>query len=565
MKMLTLVSVTALAATLAACGGGDIEIDARNQSSTDNSVGDGSNNSGGGGSQQPNDNPCASYEQDGETRQGFYNPPNCVYESEFVGLANPYTAEEDLVFGELPDEDGAHIFNDSLMIGQGYEDDAGLQNAGITQGGDGSVLRLEAGAILAFRDNDDFFVINRGSQIFAEGTDTNPVVVTSVSDIEGSVGFDDVQQWGGMIINGFGISNKCSYDGNFADDNLTTSDCHIAAEGKEGAGQTYYGGANNEDNSGVLNYFMVKHTGAQVSPGNDLNGISFNAVGSGTEVDYIQVYSTYDDGIEFFGGAVNVSHYVGLYSRDDTIDIDESYRGTIDYALVIQAENDGDHCIESDGIGSYDADDSQDSNGEPGRNTDFVSRGLNSQATIKNLTCIVSPNESGQHAAGHGWRIREAHFPTIQNSILTSAYGEDSPADNYCFLLESEEGRQAADDGDLVIEESVFACHELTTTDGDDLPSGTTQLEFLQDGNDVMETAEAGQNPSTDDNLRILDGFYSIALGDMVINGGAATVVPTESREFVGGVTADDDWTAGWTYGLHPDNRAQPLWFEGEE
>ncbi len=301
MKITTLVSVTALTAVLAACGGGDIEIDARNQSTVDNSIGDGSGNVGGGSGGETGDNPCASYEMGGSTFQGSYDGRHCTYGTDFVSLSKPYTGSEELVFGDLSN-DGAHIFNDSLMMGQSYDNDDDLAAAGITQGGDGSVLRLEAGAILAFRSSDDYFVINRGSQIYAEGTASEPVVVTSVSDVEGTVGAEDVQEWGGMIINGFGVNNKCSYTGSFEDDNLATTGCHSAAEGKSGAGQTFFGGDNNADDSGSLEYFVVKHTGAQVSPGNELNGISFNAVGSETEVSYLQVYSTFDDGIEFFGG-----------------------------------------------------------------------------------------------------------------------------------------------------------------------------------------------------------------------------------------------------------------------
>lgn len=561
MKIISLVGVTALAATLAACGGGDIEIDARNQSSTstDNSIGDGSGNVTNpvtGNPTQPGDNPCASYEQDGETFQGTFDAPHCTYGTDFVSLSKPYTGSQDLVFGDLAN-DGAHIFNDSLVIGQSYDTDEGLAGAGLTQGGDGSVLRLEAGAILAFRSNDDYFVINRGSQIFAEGTQFEPITITSTTDIEGTVGPEDVQQWGGMIVNGFAITNKCSYTGtgNSADGSLATSDCHVAAEGKAGAGQTYYGGDNYNDNSGVLRYFVVKHPGAEVAPGNELNGITFNAVGAGTNIDYLQVYATYDDGIEFFGGSVDVDYFVGMYSRDDTIDIDEAYTGTINYALVIQGATDGDHCVESDGIGSY-------SSLDEATRADFVARGLNSRATIKNLTCIVSPNEMGTHDAGRGWRIREAHFPTIQNAILTTAHMADSPAANPCVRIESAEGLQAAQDGDLVLSESIIACHELTA--GDNLPNGTTQLQYLQASNDVMQTAAEGEDPTTasNTNLQILDGFYSLPLGDMVVNGGPTTVTPVDGRTFIGAVTRDDDWTIGWTYGLHEENRGQPLWFE---
>jgi len=270
------------------------------------------------------------------------------------------------------------------------------------------------------------------------------------------------------------------------------------------------------------------------------------------------------DGIEFFGGAVNVSHYVGLFVRDDSIDIDEGYVGTIDRALVLQSETDGDHCIESDGIGSFSGQDQSTID-------DFIDRGLNSRATIKNLTCIVSPQEVGTHAPGHGWRIREAHFPVIENAIVTTAHLPNSPADNYCLRLDSEETRQAAQDGVMQINQSIFACADMIVEGGDALPDGTTQQAFLETNNDVMVTAEGGENPEADDadvNLAILDSFYSIPLNDMVVNGGAPTVTPTEGRDYLGGVTRDDDWVRGWAYGLFESSenqgqgRGQPLWID---
>ncbi len=557
MNIISLVGVTALAATLAACGGGDIEIDARNQSNIDNSVGDVTNPPPTDGPDTPSDNPCASYVESGTTYEGLYQAPHCVYGTDFVSLSNPYVGTEVLQFDDLP-ADGVHIFNGSLVVGQNYDNDADLAAAGIAQGGDGSSIRLMPGVTFAFKSADEYMVINRGSQIFAEGNAQAPITITSDSDaVTGTVGYDDVQQWGGLLINGFGVTNKCSYTGTFAGGDLATSDCHVDAEGKAGAGQTQYGGSNNEDNSGTLQYFVVKHTGAQVAPGNDLNGISFNAIGSGTTVENLQVYSTYDDGIEFFGGAVDVTNFVALYVRDDSIDIDEGYRGTIDYALVIQAENDGANCMESDGIGSY-SDLTED------RRNEIVAAGLNSRPTIKNMTCIASPNLLGTHDPGVGLRIREAHFPTIQNAIVTTAYMADSTADNYCVRIESEEGLQAAQDGTLVVAESIVACSDLTN--GGPLPNGTTLVEFLEASNDVMMTAATGVDPTAESepSLQILDGFYSLSLGSTLVNSAPTTVTPTDGRTFVGAVMADDDWTAGWTYGLHQANRAQPLWFEAE-
>ena len=84
-----------------------------------------------------------------------------------------------------------------------------------------------------------------------------------------------MQLWGGIVINGHGITNNCT------DVQRTNNDCHVEAEGRP----SYYGGNDNADNSGVLRYVVVKHPGFEVAPGDELNGVTFNAVGSGTVVE----------------------------------------------------------------------------------------------------------------------------------------------------------------------------------------------------------------------------------------------------------------------------------------
>ncbi len=567
MKMKSLVGLSALIAALSGCESGDINIDAQNKATTDarvdNSVtGDNSGNTTTeGDASSKSSNPCASYSASGVVRQGSYSAPHCTYGTDFVDLTNPLTITDlQVTFADLPN-DGVHIFAGSLVVGRNYNSNADLAMNGISKGGDGSAVRVEAGATLAFRSSEDYMVINRGSQIFAEGSSTAPVTITSVSDaVNGTVQPEDVSQWGGLIINGFGVTNKCSYTGirgqsDFASD----GECHVAAEGKGGSAQTHYGGSNDADNSGVLEYVVVKHTGAQVAPDNELNGISFDAIGSGTTVNHLQAYSTYDDGIEMFGGAVNISNYIALYVRDDSIDIDEGYIGTINNALVIQSETDGQQCLESDGIGSYKADQST-------KNDDFIARGLNSAATLNHVTCIVSPVAAGTHGVGAGLRVREGHFAKINNSLVTTAYQADGVVmdtdENQCLRIDSAETLQGAQDDNVSIAASIFACQDLTK--GNDLPNGTTLETFLGTGNDVMQTAEAGQDPTStaEPNIVILDGFYSLPITDVVINGGAPTITPSDSAEYVGAVTAANDWTAGWAYGLHDGNRGQALWFE---
>jgi len=564
MNIKTLVAVCAVSAALVACGGGDIKIDAQNN--TDNSInGDNSGNVGG-GSEQPTVNPCAQYSAGGIVRQGSYADSNCTYGSDFVDLTNPITTTDlQVTFADLP-SDGVHVFEGSLVVGRNYDSTTALNNAGIFQGGDGAVIRIDAGATLAFQSSDDYMVINRGSQIFAEGTANAPITITSVSDaIDGTVDAEAVSEWGGLIINGFGVTNKCGYTGVRGVDLALTGDCDVPAEGKGGSAQTYYGGANDDDNSGILSYVIVKHTGAQVAVDNELNGISFDAVGRGTTVEYIQAYSTYDDGIEMFGGAVDISNYVAVYVRDDSIDIDEGYIGTIDHALVVQSEGDGQQCLESDGIGSYKSDETE-------RNKAIIDAGLNSAATLRNVTCIISPVAAGTHGVGAGLRIREGHYAKIYNSLVTTAYMADGVADdtdeNQCVRLDDAETLAGADAGNVTISNSIIACQDLTK--GGPVSETTTLLAWLEgQPNDVMQTAEAGQNPTAaeEPNLIILDGFYSVPLADMVIDGNVATVTPNlkdedDDTDYIGAVTATDDWTAGWAYGLHDGNRGKALWFE---
>lgn len=550
-KILTL---NVLAAALVGCGGGDIVISPLVTSNT----------TGGGDTGGSASSVCAAYTLSGTTYRGTLSGNNCVYDSAFVDVDNPLMV--DVIFADLPNN-GVHVFDGSLIVGENYTTDAELTAAGITEGGDGPTVSIGAGATLAFASSDDLMVINRGAQIVANGTAALPITITSQTDaVFGVVGPEDVQQWGGLVINGFGVTNKCSYTGTRGVDLALASECHVVSEGKVGGGESNYGGNNDADNSGTLRYVVVKHTGAEVAPGNELNGIAMNAVGSGTTVENIEVYSVYDDGIEFFGGAVDVTNYVALYVKDDSLDIDEGYRGTITNALIIQSETDGNRCVESDGVGSYST-----VSATPGAIADLIARNLNSEVTILNMTCIFSANETGTHDPGQGLRIREGHIPTIRNSIVTSAYtGDEKLGDddyNYCVRID-EEGGPAFTAGDLVIDHSVFACQDLV--DGD-LGAGVSTLAELDNGHDnaTYQSAEAGEDPSDGTGtLEILDGFYSLLPGGVAVGADGlmfltGETTPTPAGEtYIGAVISTDDWTAGWTYGLHAGNRAQALYFE---
>ncbi|WP_295797664.1 serine/threonine protein kinase [uncultured Microbulbifer sp.] len=547
-KLLLAAAITGL---LAGCDSGGINIAPVNEdNSVDNSV-------SGGGDTGSENNPCASYEKAGVTKQGTFDSEtgNCTYSASFVDSGNALTVD---LFIPALENNGAHIFEGSLFVGNNYDDDTTMGAAGIAEGGDGAKLTVEAGATIAFPNSTKFMVVNRGSQLFAVGTQQAPITFTSLSDVEGTVGPEDVQQWGGMVINGFGLTNKCSYDAD-----MNTSECHVLAEGAAGKDQSNYGGANNDDSSGQLEYVRVKHTGAEVANGDELNGITFSAVGGGTIVKNLQVYSTYDDGIEMFGGAVSFENYLAMYVRDDSIDIDEGWAGSITNALVIQSGTDGNHCIESDGIGSYDSANDYSA---------LIAAGLNSRPVIDGLTCIISANgaDTATHDPGAGWRFREGIFPMITNSMVVASYSADTTGvdgSNYCLRVESDETAAALAAGtEAAITSNIFACADKTKGG----PIGTDELEAwtVASGNVFANVpADAALNPTAaaDTGLQILEGtpsVFSIATDSMMVNDAAVGITPVE-RAYLGALSlGDTDWTQGWTYGLHEGSRAQALWFE---
>ncbi|WP_226703148.1 serine/threonine protein kinase [Microbulbifer elongatus] len=544
-----LLLAAAISAVLAGCDSGGINIAPENN---DNSVNNGGTDGGNGGS---TNNPCASYEKAGSVKQGAFDSAtgNCTYNAAFVDSGNPLTV--DLVISKL-DNGGSHIFEGSLFVGNNYDDDTTMGAAGIAEGGDGAKLTVQAGATVAFPNSTKFMVVNRGSQLNAVGTAQDPITFTSLSDVEGTVGPEDVQQWGGMVINGFGITNKCAYDAE-----MKTSECHVLAEGAAGKDQSNYGGDNNDDSSGHLEYVRVKHTGAEVANGDELNGITFSSVGAGTIVKNLQVYSTYDDGIEMFGGAVSFENYLAMYVRDDSIDIDEGWSGSITNALVIQSETDGNHCIESDGIGSY-----KDTNDY----TALIDAGLNSRPVIDGLTCIISAQSEGTHDPGAGWRFREGIFPMITNSMVIGSFAADengAEGSNYCLRVESAETIAALEAGtEAAITSNIFACADKTKGG----PIGADDLETWATANGNLFAnvpADAALNPTAavDTGLQLLEGplsVFSIDTASMMVNDAAVGISSIE-RAYLGALSAGDtDWTVGWTYGLHDGSRAQPLWFE---
>lgn len=514
-------------AILAGCGGGDVNLGVE---TTDNSV-----SNGGGGGNNGGPNPCAQYTtSSNEVRQGTFDGTNCTYSASFVGVTTPLTV--DLT---IPYIDGVHIFEDSLFVGND------VSTGAAPAAGTGPTLTIAAGNTLAFSDQADYVAINRGARIIAQGTAARPITFTGYTDaVTGTAGPEDVQLWGGVMINGNGITNNCT------DAQRTSAQCHVTSEGQP----LHYGGNDNTESSGVLRYVVIKHTGFEVANGNELNGLTLNAVGSGTTIENLQVYSTYDDGVEFFGGAVNISNLVALYVRDDSIDFSDGWSGTIDNALVVHARLDSNHCIEGDSVGS----------GRTGTGEPYTTAPI-SEPTIRNLTCITSHSPTGTHGASRGAIIRQGGRVHIEDSIFFAGYGQiANPAvatGTQCFEFRSSSGDTSAPDaaaGLSTMDGTIIACAIPTNgniggVSATEWVRGTAPFTFNTE-NVVISTP----NGPTVSVLEPNSFYTSTALHD----GTAAIPALTGAGRRNGAVSRAADWTAEWTYGLHAANRGQPLWFE---
>jgi len=219
-------------------------------------------------------------------------------------------------------------------VGQDRGGNVAAPIAGALQG----ILTVEPGVRIFGSAGLDYVVVNRGSQIFAQGTAAAPIVFTSRQNIEGTAGADAIGQWGGLVILGRANISNCPGVVPYG-----SANCEAQVEGTN----ALYGGSNNADNSGTLQYVRVQHSGFQILPGNELNGITFAGVGNGTTVNHIQVHNSSDDGVEFFGGNVNVKHLVLTGNDDDSIDTDQGYNGHIQFAIVTQRATGGDRIIEA--------------------------------------------------------------------------------------------------------------------------------------------------------------------------------------------------------------------------
>lgn len=381
-------------------------------------------------------------------------------------------------------------------------DNTYVLSGGVFVGGDNTdsaSLFIQPGTKIIGESGADYLVIRRGSKIFAEGTAEAPIVFTTAKAENRTRG-----SWGGLIINGNAPINNC------ADESVV---CEAEGEGNTGL----YGGDNPADDSGVLKYVRVEFAGFEITPDNELNGIAFQGVGSGTLVDYVQVHMNADDGVEFFGGTVNVKHVLLTGNKDDSMDWVNGWQGKAQFVVVEQYEDQANNGIEADNLSAA------------------QSINPRSNPTLANLTFIGTTGEAA--SGGSGMLLRRGTGATIYNAIITgfktSCIDIDDPETfNFGGTLNADGTLSASG---LVMTNSIVNCPaaaNFTLEDGD---GWNTEDWFLaQDKNLVADP--------------MLNGYIPMANSPALGNGITPFDFFFDLVDYSGAIeSAATDWTVGWT------------------
>ncbi|MBK8098714.1 MAG: hypothetical protein IPK26_16500 [Planctomycetes bacterium] len=281
----------------------------------------------------------------------------------------------------------------------------------------GASLTIQAGTVIASAPaQEGSLAVARGAQIFVNGTEDNPVIFTSTADVatwaplashptgknpKTGTWREIANEWGNLTLMGNGYIGACT-----AGNTTTPNPNNVAA--MEGLvanpmfpSRNFYGGGNDDDDSGSISYLSLRYTGKVLGLNNELNGLALGGVGRNTDIHHVDIMNGVDDGIEIWGGTVNLK-YINIWNiGDDSLDVDQGWRGKVQFGLIVQGfsasaaqgSGVGDNCIEADGA--------ERSNHEPV-----------TTSTLYNLTVI------GQPGGDHGMALRDNVNLQVRNSIF---------------------------------------------------------------------------------------------------------------------------------------------------
>lgn len=382
-------------------------------------------------------------------------------------------------------------------------------DAGAASTSTGVTLTVEPGVIV-YASGAAFLNVNRGHRINATGTSTRPIVFTSRDNVLGLNTNNSSGQWGGIVLSGRAPVTDCIAPGATPG----TTACERQVEGA--VDPALFGGANSADNSGTLRYVQIRYSGFILSGNAELQSLTTGGTGSGTVIDHIQSVNSSDDGVEFFGGTVNVKNLIVAGAEDDGLDTDTGVKANLQYVLVAQRAGVGDTMIEADS-----------------------SNGLEDQLPRSNVK-LANATLIQRNVGDQAIRIRGGHDYTIANSLIVDQSATGIP----CLRVDDAQTIRAADaglqdDGPPVFASTAWQCATLTRNGSNGGATAAQAQAFITGGtgnnisfsNTLSASFLAGANET---------GFSTIFNNTLLGSYFAATT-------YIGALAASDNWTAGWT------------------
>jgi hypothetical protein len=347
------------------------------------------------------------------------------------------------------------------------------------------------GAIITVRGT----ATRASGQIVADGTAQEPIVFTS-SKPEGQRSRGD---WGGIVLSGLADLNISGKTG--------TGEGGTGAYGPGGSGNA---SPKNDDNSGILRYVRIEYGGTKITSDNEINGLTLNAVGTGTTIEYVQTHMIADDGFEWFGGTVNGKYLVSSGNDDDMFDMDFGYSGKLQFLFGIQDPDLANRGFEID------------NDAEGSTNAPFTS------AVISNLTLVGAGKEKANNEDNDGLYLRRNNKLKIHNAIVVNF--------RYGLVIDGANTKANAESGDLFVKNSVL--------------SGSAGAYLYKQGTSAdLDAVAGGWGLSTSPVSLTSIAFES----PNPIPTGAITIVPQQpgdafftSTAFIGAF-GTSNWLTGWT------------------
>jgi hypothetical protein len=391
---------------------------------------------------------------------------------------------------------------------------------------DGATITIEPGTkIVSNKDSAGVLVIYKDAKIIADGSSNSPIVFTSN---ESSPAPGDL---GGVIIVGQAKGNNN----------------HSVIEGGVDPAFSSFGGTDDTHNSGTLRYVRIEYAGKAVNPGDEVNGLSLYGVGSGTIIDNVQVVRGLDDAFEFFGGAVNCKHLIAYNCADDDFDMDDGYRGMIQFAISIKdptfTDNKG---TTGDVSNNFEVDNVNPANGLA------LSRAPITFPVLSNFTAI-GPNNASGTSADYGWgmRWRRGSKFILANSIVmggqkgglrlqedsTIAYYIRGTSAFYNNFLQA-----LTNDVDVQTGLTIPGIPSYDVTSITTQATGQYKSWIVDDPGDIMLT-----DPFNNANPNLKPAAGSPALTGALFDFSTLNSDFFEKVSYRGAFDGTNDWTSGWT------------------